>query len=209
MKRFAAFVLLFLAAAARAEDKLTIIKAGPIGEVASLAEANEVRVVFSEPMVVVGKIPRDVTPPWFHIAPAVPGAFRWSGTTTLIFTPDAKTPLPFATKFDVTIDATAKSIAGHSLDQPYTFSFITPTIRLKAVDWYRKGGANGSVVIALRFNQPVDAETIVPHLQLKTNTHTFEAPVIPEAGVARLQKLEPQALAAFQAKVAKAQQVAS
>lgn len=209
MKRFAAFAFLLLALAARGDDKLTIVKAGPIGEIADLAEANEIRVVFSEPMVVLGKIPKDVTPSWFHISPAVQGAFRWSGTTTLIFTPDAKKPLPFATKFDVTIDATAKSVAGHTLDQPYTFSFITPTIRLKAVDWYRKGGVGGSIVIGLRFNQPVDADTIVPHLQLRTEAHQFEAPTIPEAGEARLQKLEPQAVPAFQAKVAKAQQVAS
>src|SRR5215212_10482888 len=126
MKRFAAFVLLFLAAAARAEDKLTIVKAGPVGEVASLAEANEIRVVFSEPMVVVGKIPKVLSVPWFHVAPEIKGTFRWSGTTTLIFTPDPKTPLPFATKYEVTIDAAAKSVAGSTLDQSYSFSFTTP-----------------------------------------------------------------------------------
>ncbi len=210
MKRFAAFAaIVLLAVAVRGDDKLTIIKAGPIGEVANLAEANEIRVVFSEPMVVVGKIPKDVTPPWFHIAPAVPGSFRWSGTTTLIFTPDPRKPLPFATKYDVTIDASAKSVAGKTLDQPYTFSFITPTVRLKSVDWYRKGGVNTGVVIGLRFNQPVDPDTIIQHLQLKTDVHSFDAPAIPDAGKERLQKLEPQALAAFDAKVAKAQQVAS
>ena len=58
MKRIALLLLLAAAVSARAADKLTIIKAGPIGEVATLAEANEVRVVFNEPMVVVGKIPK-------------------------------------------------------------------------------------------------------------------------------------------------------
>src|SRR5206468_11801733 len=107
-------------------DKLTIIKAGPVGEVSTLAEANEVRIVFNEPMVAVGKIPKVVAAPWFHIAPAVKGTLRWSGTTTLIFTPDPKTPLPFATKYDVTIDAGAKAISGHTLGQSYAFSFTTP-----------------------------------------------------------------------------------
>src|SRR5437762_2020478 len=165
MKHFVAIVLLCCAsAAARAADKLTILKAGPVGEVASLAEANEIRVVFSEPMIVVGKIPNDLVVPWFHIAPRIIGTFRWSGTTTLIFTPDPKTPLPFATQYDVTIDAEAKSVAGHILGKPYGFSFITPTILLKNTNFYRNG--DGSVVIALRFNQPVDAQTIVNHLQL-------------------------------------------
>jgi hypothetical protein len=51
-------LLLLLGQGAQAADKLTIVKAGPVGEIASLAEANEIRVVFSEPMVVLGKIPR-------------------------------------------------------------------------------------------------------------------------------------------------------
>src|SRR2546423_15683295 len=87
-----------------ADNKLTILKAGPVGEIASLAEANEIRVVFNEPMVVLGKIPKNLTVPWFHVAPNIGGTFRWSGTTTLIFTHDPKTPLPFAKQYDVTID---------------------------------------------------------------------------------------------------------
>src|ERR1043165_2262677 len=127
MKRLSLpLLLLFAASLANAADKLTIVKAGPVGEVANLAEANEVRVVFSEPMVVVGKIPKDLAVPWFHIEPAVKGTFRWSGTTTLIFTPAA--PLPFATKYDVTIDASAKAVSGQTLGKTYRFSFTTPTI---------------------------------------------------------------------------------
>src|SRR5258706_377401 len=124
MKRTGVAILLFVCAlSARAADKLTIVKAGPIGEVSTLAEANEIRAVFSEPMVVVGKIPKVLDVPWFHVAPAINGTFRWSGTTTLIFTPDPKTPLPFATKYNVTIDAVAKAVSGKTLGKPYHFSF--------------------------------------------------------------------------------------
>src|SRR5260370_7484277 len=170
-------LLMVVGEGVRDADKLTIVKAGPVGEIASLAEANEIRVVFSEPMVVLGKIPKVVTAPFFHISPAVNGAFRWSGTTTLIFTPDAKTPLPFSTKFDVVIDDTAKSINGKKLDPPYDFSFTTPTIALLNTNWYRKGGRfDAPVVIAPRFNQPVDSSTIGPHLQLRTTPHEFKDP---------------------------------
>ena len=203
MKHFVAIVLLCCAsAAARAADKLTILKAGPVGEVASLAEANEIRVVFSEPMIVVGKIPKDLVVPWFHIAPRIIGTFRWSGTTTLIFTPDPKTPLPFATQYDVTIDAEARSVAGHILGKPYGFSFITPTILLKNTNFYRNG--DGSVVIALRFNQPVDAQTIVNHLQLRTASHDFNTPQIPNP-----ERLTPAELQAFEAKKALAAKTAA
>ncbi|HEV7424805.1 MAG TPA: MG2 domain-containing protein [Thermoanaerobaculia bacterium] len=208
MKRTGLSILLFVCAlSAHAADKLTIIKAGPVGEVASLAEANEVRVVFSEPMIVVGKIPKVLDPPWFHVAPAIKGTFRWSGTTTLIFTPDPKTPLPFATKFDVTIDPEAKAVSGKTLGKAYQFSFITPTIQLLRTDWYRKDDKwDGGVVIALWFNQPLDAETLGPHLKLRTAAHEFKAPELPARD--RLQKLEPQQVAAFDAKVAKAKAAA-
>ncbi|HEX9407298.1 MAG TPA: MG2 domain-containing protein, partial [Thermoanaerobaculia bacterium] len=192
-------ISLLVVPAVRAADKLTIVKAGPVGEVASLAEANEIRVVFSEPMVAIGKIPKVVAAPFFHVTPAVNGQFRWSGTTTLIFTPDAKTPLPFATKFEVTIDASAKSVSGKTLDRPYTFSFITPTIQLLSTSWYRKDGRfDGPVVVALHFNQPVDANTVGPHLQLRTKEHEFHEPPAP---------VEP--AEAFNAKVAVARAAAS
>src|SRR5216683_1789053 len=179
-KATVSILLMLVAAGVRAADKLTIVKAGPVGEIASLAEANEIRVVFSEPMVVLGKIPKVVTAPFFHISPAVNGAFRWSGTTTLIFTPDAKTPLPFSTKFDVVIDDTAKSVSSKKLDRAYNFSFTTPTIALLNTNWYRKGGRfDAPVVIALRFNQPVDGATIGSHLQLRTKSHEFNDPQPP------------------------------
>ena len=209
MKRIGLGILFLVCAmSAQAADKLTIVKAGPVGEVANLAEANEIRVVFSEPMIVVGKIPKVLDLPWFHVAPEIKGTFRWSGTTTLIFTPDPKTPLPFATKFDVTIDPEAKAVSGKTLGKAYRFSFITPTIQLLRTDWYRKDGKwDGSIVIALWFNQPVDAETLGEHLKLRTVAHEFKAPELP--GRERLQKLEPQQVAAFDAKVAKAQAAAA
>jgi alpha-2-macroglobulin len=202
------FVALFafcLALSAFAADNLTITKVGPVGEVANLAEANEVRVTFSEPMVTLGKIPNPVTAPFFHITPSVPGSFRWAGTTTLIFTPEPQHPLPFATTFTVAIDPPVKSVAGHPLDKPYTFSFSTPTIRLTSANSYRKGGRfDGAVVVLLRFNQPVSGAVIAEHLQLRFKPHDFQPPAFPEEGLARLKKSEPQAVAAFEAKVARA-----
>src|SRR5215212_4633230 len=102
MKRtVAALLFSLLAAVPLAAQGLRITVAGPNGEIATLAEANEIRVNFSEPMVTLGKIPTPVTAPFFKITPAVKGTFRWSGTTMLIFTPS--TPLPFETKYEVTI----------------------------------------------------------------------------------------------------------
>ena len=69
--------------------------------------------VFSEPMVALGRVPARPQAGVLHITPAVAGTFRWSGTTILIFTP-AK-PLPLATKYDVTIEAGAAAVSGRKL----------------------------------------------------------------------------------------------
>jgi len=189
MKRWvAALLVAFASVSAFAANGLRVISAGPVGETATLAEANEIRVVFSEPMVVLGKIPDPVTAPFVKIAPAVKGKFRWSGTTTLIFTPDKQ--LPFATQYSVTVDKSAKSVLGKTLDQPYQWTFSTPTIRLRSTDWYRK--KSGAIVIGLRFNQPIDAQVLLPHLQLRTVAHEITLPA------------EPKGEPAFEAKKAKA-----
>src|SRR6188472_630037 len=91
---------------------LRVVSAGPNGEVASVEDANEIRVVFSEPMVAVAAPPR-TRPVFFHIAPAVAGTYRWSGTTILIFTPARR--LPLATKYDITIDAGTTAVSGRRL----------------------------------------------------------------------------------------------
>ena len=76
---------------------LTILSSGPQGELKNRENTNEIRIVFSEPMVAVGRIPDKVTAPFVKISPAIAGTFRWSGSTILIFTPQQ--PLPFATSY--------------------------------------------------------------------------------------------------------------
>ncbi|HVZ22408.1 MAG TPA: Ig-like domain-containing protein, partial [Vicinamibacterales bacterium] len=117
---------------------LRIVSAGPTGEVANAAEANEIRVVFSEPMVALAQVSAPLRPAFIHVSPAVTGTFRWSGTTVLIFTPARR--LPLATAYTVTIDAGAKAVSGRTLAAPYTFVFTTPTARLLRTNWYRPNG---------------------------------------------------------------------
>jgi uncharacterized protein YfaS (alpha-2-macroglobulin family) len=184
--------------------ELRVRSSGPEGEVASLEQANEVRVVFAEPMVALGRIPDPVTATFFSIAPDVKGSFRWAGTDTLIFKPQA--PLPYATRFTVTIATTAVSVAGNALPQPYTFSFTTPTVKLLRTSWYRKTRLHDSpVVIALRFNQPVEPLEVSKHLSLRYEPHPWQAPSLPAATHDRLAALDPQSAADFEAKVARVQ----
>src|SRR6185436_9971775 len=113
---------------------LRVVSTGPSGEVANVDEASEIRVVFSEPMVTLGRAPAG-KPAFFSITPVVAGTYRWSGTTIFIFTPAKK--LPLATKYDVTIAAGATAVSGRKLAAPVTFSFTTPTVKLLQTNWYR------------------------------------------------------------------------
>ena len=142
---------------------------------------------FSEPMVVLGRIPQPVTAPFFKMSPAVRGTFRWSGTTILIFTPAKDDRLPYATHYEITIDSSAAAISGRKLAQPYTFQFTTPTVKLRSTAWYRKSGRFDSpVVIALRFNQPVRPADVVAHATLRFQQHDWSPPEQDAAEQARL-----------------------
>src|SRR5437867_12826802 len=67
---------------------LTVVSAGPTGELGNLAQAAEIRVRFSEPMVPIGRLLEQATAPFLSIRPTVAGTFRWAGPTTLVFTLD-------------------------------------------------------------------------------------------------------------------------
>ncbi len=191
-------------------QSLTVVSSGPSGETATLAEANEIRVVFSEPMVALGKVPQPVQAPFFTITPAVRGTFRWSGTTILIFTPDHVDRLPYATRYEVRVDTTATAISGRRLQNPYAFSFTTPTVHLKQTHWYRKAKRYDSpMIIALRFNQPVRPADIAAHVALRFESHKWTRPALQDEAETRLATSDPQGLAQFKAKVDAADRAAS
>src|SRR6185369_8025359 len=150
-----------------------------------------------------GRIPNPVTAPFVRISPAVQGTFRWSGTTVLIFTPDATRPLPYATTYQVTIAAGATAASGLKLANPVTFSFTTPTVRLLRTNWYRRGATvDGRMVLLLRFNQPVRAADVAASLSAALEPHPWQPPFFTAEEQARVTAIDPQALQRFEAKVA-------
>ena len=189
---------------------LRVLDAGPVGEINQLQEANEIRVVFSEPMVALGRVPSNPTPPWIRITPAIRGTYRWSGTSILIFTPEPTTPLPSSTKFTVTIDASATSAAGRALGSAHQFTFTTPTLKLTSARWYRRGDRfDQPLVIVLRFNQPVRPADIASHVSVRYEPHDSQIPILSGAARTRMAALDPAGLRAFDAKVTAIRAVAA
>lgn len=206
---FAILTMTFALTAAGQEPPLKIVNAGPRGALSRIEQANEIRVVFSEPMVPLGRIPDQVTAPFFQISPRVKGSFRWSGTTILIFTPDPQSPLAFATKYTVTIEAGAASASGRKLVAAQSFQFTTPTVRLLRTDSYRRGGTvEQPILLLLRFNQPVRAQDVVAHLTAVTERHDWNPPSFSPEEMNRLRAV-PSALNAFNSKVDTTRRIAA
>ena len=202
--------LLLAATVAAQQTPLTIVNTGPQGPLDSHAQANEIRIVFSEPMVTLGRIPAQVDAPFVRITPAIPGTFRWSGTTILILTPDPKRPLPYATSYDVTVDASATAVSGRRLARPETFRFTTPTVRLLQTNWYRRDGTIGSpMVVLLRFNQRVTAQDVAAHLTASLERHEWNPPSFTPEELQRLRALDPSAVNSFTGKVDATRRVAA
>ena len=210
MRTVAATILAgLLSGAARADAPPSVVSAGPQGALDAIDQANEIRLVFSEPMVALGRIPQPVRAPFVRIDPSLPGSFRWSGTTTLIFTPEPGA-VRYATRYRVTVDGTAPSARGQTLGTPFSFEFTTPTVRLLQASWYRRDNRyDRPVVLLLRFNQPVAAAGLLPHLALQHEPHPWDAPAPPWPGLAPALGGDPSAAAAFAAKVAAATAAAS
>jgi uncharacterized protein YfaS (alpha-2-macroglobulin family) len=183
--------------------QLSITSASPRGDLAQRADAGDIRIVFSEPMIALGAAPSGSAPPWFHITPAIPGSFYWSGAKTLIFSPDASTPLPYATTFSVRVDGTATSVSGHALGKPYLFRFTTPTVRMLGTEWYRRDDRfDRPAVIVLQFNQPVRPADVVSHTRVALVPHAWTAPLMSTAARERLRRIDPAGLRRFDEKVA-------
>ncbi len=141
-----------------------------------------ISVTFNQPMVAVSSVAEvsRTTPP-IRVEPAVAGAFKWLGTTTLSLQP--KVRLPYATHFDVTVPAGTASATGQRLAAPFRFGFATPRPVI-----VQSQPANGSTeigldpAIILGFNQAVHAEQIAAHVHLTaTSGESIPLGAVPRA----------------------------
>ena len=209
---WAVLTLLLLASlqGAGQTPSLRVISATPVGELGEIGDADQVRIMFSEAMVPLGMVPAGTPPPWIRMSPAAAGSFYWSGTKTLIFSPDAAAPLPHATQFTVRIDGSAASLSGRTLGTPHEFTFTTPTVRLLEAGWYRKTSRFDSpAVILLRFNQRVVPEAVAAQVHVTLTPHTWTAPPLTDRARQRWQETDPAGLRSFDDKVEAVRRVTS
>jgi hypothetical protein len=108
---------------------------------------------FNKPVVPLGAIDEEMPDP-ATITPPVKGRWRWIGSSSAEFMPQA--PFPYATTFTVTVKPDLEAIDGEQLAAPYSFSFSTLPPQLDATTpqsgwpWL-----DPRAPLKLVFNQPV------------------------------------------------------
>jgi uncharacterized protein YfaS (alpha-2-macroglobulin family) len=144
------------------QGPLRVLRHLPEGDVTF---APHLSVTFSQPMVPVsshGDLAGKEPP--VKLRPQPPGRWRWIGTQTLLFEPEKR--FPMASEFEVEVPAGTRSELGSELAAAEVWKFRTPPV--KVVDSTPRGrwGQKLDVLMSMSFDQAVDGEAILKHLQV-------------------------------------------
>ena len=163
-----------LFAPVESDEPLTVVAWGPTETLPIEVARPVIYVVFSQPMTALAAVEETRSGP-LSISPALPGRFRWLGSRTLSFEPDA--PITGARRFTVTVPADAATLGGRSLGTEFSFRFATP--ELDIIDFYPgiPGEAypwddtevppSAAETITLVLNHEPDLRELERHLQLQ------------------------------------------
>ncbi|MEE4331071.1 MAG: MG2 domain-containing protein, partial [Wenzhouxiangella sp.] len=141
---------------------LRLLRFSPEGEVSI---AGQISLTFDRPMVAVSS--HDAiggAPDGVSIEPAVEGHWRWAGTRTLLFEPEAAR-LPMATEFRVELGSELRAADGAALETPVSFAFTTPALK-----WTRLHPQGEQVgldpVLVLAFNQRIAPSVLTQFIEI-------------------------------------------
>jgi uncharacterized protein YfaS (alpha-2-macroglobulin family) len=131
---------------------LTVVAARPHQVVGADARPT---ITFSKPVVALASVEEQrLLPPPATLSPALPGEWRWIGSASVEFVPSK--PLPFSTRFTVTVPAGLKAVDGSALKEAYSWSFDTPRPKLESSEpSERWAWVEPNQTFKLVFNQPV------------------------------------------------------
>ena len=140
---------------------LEVLRHAPEGDVPM---APHVSLTFSRPMVAVTSQEEAAETMPVQLSPTPAGSWRWLGTRTALFDPDPR--FPMATEYTVTVPAGTESATGDKLAEALSFTFTTPPLGL--TQRHPEYGPHGlTPVIFLGFDQAIDAQALLPFIELK------------------------------------------
>ncbi|MCL2779001.1 MAG: Ig-like domain-containing protein, partial [Polyangiaceae bacterium] len=149
-----------------ARGPLTVERFAPEGPIDM---APHLTVTFSEDMIAVtsiDEIANGALP--VTLLPQPPGTWRWLGTRTLTFDPEAKR-FPMATEYTVMVPAGTKAANGEVLEQPVRWTFNTSPPKIDE-SWPSSHSVPLDPVIFLSFNQGIDRITMLRNIELRSES---------------------------------------
>ncbi|MDC7240463.1 MAG: alpha-2-macroglobulin family protein, partial [Spirochaetales bacterium] len=154
---------------------LKIVDFGPVGQLPIEMRRPSIYVQFNQPMVPVSKLGEPMrSHDILKISPEVEGTYRWYGTKTLSFEPDA--PIHRQSRYRVSISSGASSIYGRVLGQSFDFTIESEAPEILSLsfgpgdDLYDASlevPPGHSSRILLTFNQTIDADGLADFLILQ------------------------------------------
>ncbi|KMQ49857.1 hypothetical protein CHISP_3210 [Chitinispirillum alkaliphilum] len=146
-------------------DSLTVLRVVPQGRVRHLV--SHVSVTFSAPVVEITSIDNITDHLPVSLYPQPEGAWRWVGTSTIIFEPYAKN-LPQATHYTLTVDENLSSTCGKKIGGQRNFNFSTSPLRMTGR--YPVGhNKRADVPVFIAFDQPIDPQSIAEKIEIEAN----------------------------------------
>ena len=151
--------------AADTTSPLKVLRFAPEGEVPL---APHVSVTFDKPMVAVTSHKDTVAAGVpVKITPEVKGDWRWVGAKTVLFEAPKQTRLPMATEYTVDIPEGTKSKNGNTIAEAKSWTFKTPPAKVTTM-WPQYGQRPLDQKMFLGFNQKIDPEKMLEHVQVKS-----------------------------------------
>ncbi len=137
-------------------------------------EVKEVSISFSKPMIQIGQLQTVEASRFVSLDPQPPGAWRWAGTRTLVFTP-AGGRLPKSTDFKFTVAESARASDGTRLKAPYSWHVRTATTRLEGFlpcDFSMASQCTRPALLAY-FNQSIEPSAVLSKIELSVGAQIY------------------------------------
>jgi uncharacterized protein YfaS (alpha-2-macroglobulin family) len=162
--------------------ELRVLRYSPQGDVPL---APQLSVTFSQPMVAVTSQEDAALVAPVRMSPQPPGRWRWLGTKTLVFDPEAER-LPMATEFTVSIPAGTRAASneggGGATKSDVTWKFSTPPPKLLS-KYPSDIPARRDAIIFLTFDQKVNPEAVLRTVRVNAGARSLKVRLAAETEV--------------------------
>lgn len=140
---------------------LQILRITPSGE--DVPAGQQIVFQFDRPVVALGRMVRDSAEIPITIEPALECRWRWLNPSTLSCRLDARKAMVPATRYRITVQPGISAEDGSTIEEEITHTFLTERPKVEA-SWFKTWLSPGTPRIAIRFNQPVQRESVAKRM---------------------------------------------